>query len=360
VNFDLSDEQTMLRDMLNRYLRERHDFESRQRHAHDGAELWTGLADLGILGAVLPEQAGGLGGGAVETMLIMEALGEALVTAPYLENVVIGGGLLARFPTDATTALLTRIGTGEARLAATLDGDGMRADRRDEGYHLHGTARTVIHAPGASHMLIAARDREGDRLIFLIEATTPGMVQHPYRLIDDRPAADLTIDCRLPAAALLASDDAAGAAIAATEDAARAALCAEAVGVLRHMFNDTLAYARQRQQFGQPLARFQVLQHRMVDMYIALEQAISASYLATLNLHAAPADRARAVAAAKAMIGTSARFIGEQAVQLHGAMGMTEELAVGHYFKRATAIAQQMGSRDQHVRRYAAMPRMPA
>jgi len=360
VNFDLSDEQTMLRDMLNRYLRERHDFESRQRHAHDDAELWTALADLGILGAALPEQAGGLGGGAVETMLIMEALGEALVTAPYLESVVIGGGLLARFPTDTTTALLARIGTGEARLAAALDGDGMRADRRDGGYQLHGTARMVIHATGASHMLIAARDSEGDRLIFLIEATTPGMVQHPYRLIDDRPAADLTIDCQLPAAALLASGEAACTAIAATEDAARAALCAEAVGVLRHMFNDTLAYTRQRQQFGQPLARFQVLQHRMVDMYIALEQAISATYLATLNLHAEPPDRARAVAAAKAMIGTSARFMGEQAVQLHGAMGMTEELAVGHYFKRATAIAHQMGSRDQHVRRYAAMPRMPA
>lgn len=361
MNFDLTDEQAMLRDMVGRYLRERYDFETRRLRLREGdgqdLQLWAMLAELGVLGAAVQERDGGLGGGAVETMLIMEALGEALVTEPYLETIVIGAALLASFRTPAAAAVLSRVSGGEVRIAAALDPSAVTTARSALHWHLTGLARTVIHAPGVSHIIVAAQDATGRELLFLLDAGAPGLVLHPYRLIDDRPAADITLDATVPPEALLGSGDVVQANLEATIDAARAALCAEAVGVLRRMLADTVAYAKQRMQFGQPLARFQVLQHRMVDMFIALEQTVSAAYLATLTLDAPPADRAKAVAAAKAMVGLSARFIGEQAVQLHGSMGMTEELAVGHYFKRATAIAHHLGTSDEHLLRYSAMQR---
>ena len=183
-----------------------------------------------------------------------------------------------------------------------------------------------------------------------------GVTVHGYRTIDDRRAADLVLrDLRLPAAALLTDD--AAASLEQARDEGAAAVCAEAVGAMRKVLADTVEYCKQRQQFGQPIGGFQVLQHRMVDMYLELEQAVSAAYLAVLNLDAEPATRARAVSAAKATVGRAARFIGQNAVQLHGGMGMTEELAIGHYFKRLTALQYEFGSTDQHRTRYAALTR---
>ena len=360
MNFDLSEEQAMLRDMLRRYLREQYDFETRRARVRAGrgrdAALWQGLADLGILAVLLPETAGGLGGGPVETMVVMEALGEALVAEPFLETVVIGGALLRACGSD----LLPEIATGTLRIASVLEATTLRAEPAPSGWHLTGQAPVVIGAPGASHLILAARTAGDGPSLFLVETGTPGIILHGYQLIDDRPAADLEIDAHLPAEALLGATGTAGPLIETVLDTARAALCAEAVGVLRRMLDDTVEFTKQRRQFGQPLAGFQALQHRMVDMFLALEQAVSASHLATLNLSALPETRARAVAAAKATIGKAARFIGENAVQLHGAMGMTDELAVGHYFKRATVIAQSFGSTEQQVARYAALMRAAA
>jgi len=364
VDFNLSDEQAMLREMLSRYLREQYDFESRRARVTAGRgedrALWDDLAALGILGALLPGSTGGLGGGPVEAMVVMEALGEALVAEPFLETTVIGAGLLQACGGPAAEALLAAVATGTVRIAfapaeARHDAD-VRADAASGGWHLSGSKSVVIGAPRATHLIIAARS-EGGTSLFLLDAEAPGIRLHPYQLIDDRPAADLDLDLIAPRGALLCPEGDSAHAIDAVLDAARAALCSEAVGVLRRMLDDTVAYARQRRQFGQPLAAFQVLQHRMVDMFLALEQAISASHLATLHLTAPPATRARAVAAAKATIGRVARFIGENAVQLHGAMGMTEELAVGHYFKRATVIAHQLGTADEQVARYAELMR---
>ncbi len=360
MNFELSEEQAMLRDMLRRYLREQYDFETRRARVQAGrgqdAALWQELADLGILGVLLPEAAGGMGGGAVEAMLVSEILGEALVAEPFLETVVIGAGLLAGAGVRAE-AVLAEIAGGAVRIASSLEPGMLDAEPAPGGWHLRGQLSVVVGAPGASHLVVAARTSGDGPSLFLLEAGTPGVAVQGYKLIDDRPAGDIEIDAHLPADALLGAPGAAGPVIEAVLDAARAALCAEAVGVLRRMLDDTVEFAKQRRQFGQPLAGFQALQHRMVDMFLALEQAVSASHLATLNLGAPPETRARAVAAAKATIGKAARFIGENAVQLHGAMGMTDELAVGHYFKRATVIAQSFGSTDAQVARYAALMR---
>ncbi len=360
MNFELSEEQAMLRDMLQRYLREQYDFETRRARVRAGrgqdAALWRELAELGILGVLLPEAAGGMGGGPVEAMLVSEILGEALVTEPFLETVVIGAALLAGGGARAE-ALLAEIASGAVRIASSLEPAMLDAEAEPGGWHLRGSLSVVVGAPGASHLIVAARTSGDGPSLFLLGAETPGVGMHGYQLIDDRPAADLVIDAHLRADALLGGPGMAASRIEAVLDTARAALCAEAVGLLRRMFDDTVEFTRQRRQFGQPLASFQALQHRMVDMFLALEQAVSASHLATLNLGGPPETRARAVAAAKATIGKAARFIGENAVQLHGAMGMTDELAVGHYFKRATVIAQSFGNADQQVARYAALMR---
>jgi len=221
-----------------------------------------------------------------------------------------------------------------------------------------------MSAPLATHLLIVARTSDSSEpqtiSLFLTEFTPAappaGVTLHGYRTNDDRRAADLIFDhLRLPAAALLQAD--AWPSLALARDEGAAAVCAEAVGAMRKVLADTVDYSKQRQQFGQPIAGFQVLQHRMVDMYLELEQAASAVYLAVLNLDAEPTTRARAVSAAKATVGRAARFIGQNSVQLHGGMGMTEELAIGHYFKRLTALQYEFGSTDYHRARYARLTR---
>jgi alkylation response protein AidB-like acyl-CoA dehydrogenase len=301
-------------------------------------------------------------------MVIAEELGRALAIEPFIDTVVVAGGLLQRADHPAAAALLERIAEGSAILAlANTEPGGERtvsttAVRDGDEWVLTGEKIVVTAAPLATHLLITARTSDEDQGIslFLAEfdpATPPAGVEvHSYRTIDDRRAADLTLDqLRLPADALLAAD--ATASLAQARDEGAAAVCAEAVGAMRKVLSDTVEYCKQRQQFGQPIGTFQVLQHRMVDMYMEVEQAVAAVYLAVLNLDAEPHTRARAVSAAKATIGRAARFLGQNAVQLHGGMGMTEELAIGHYFKRLTALQYEFGSTDQHRARYAKLTR---
>jgi alkylation response protein AidB-like acyl-CoA dehydrogenase len=217
----------------------------------------------------------------------------------------------------------------------------------------------VVSAPLATHLLITARSENGVSLFIAdLGEVDGGLEMHGYRTVDDRRAADLVLtDLRLPADALLGREGQAWPSLAQARDEGAAAVCAEAVGAMRRVLSDTVEYCKQRQQFGQPIGSFQTLQHRMVDMHMELEQAVAAVYLAVLNLEADAATRARAVSAAKATIGRAARFIGQNAVQLHGGMGMTEELAIGHYFKRLTAVQYEFGSTDHHVARYAELTR---
>ncbi|WP_280357937.1 acyl-CoA dehydrogenase family protein [Nocardia otitidiscaviarum] len=373
MDFEFTPEQKMLRDAVTGFLAARYDLETSRAAARLGAgwqpEIWRGLAEeVGVLGASLPESVGGIGGGPVETMIVAEALGGALVVEPYIDTVVVGGGLLRRSDGKRAEDLLAGIAAGEVVTAfAALEpqaGYDLRqvrttARREGEDWVLDGTKIVVATAPLATHLLVTATIDNGIALFVLdFDAAAPpaGLTVDSYRTIDERRAADLTFTgVRLPADALLLTD--AADAVTATRDEAIAAVCAEAVGAMRKVLTDTVEYTKQRQQFGVPIASFQALQHRMVDMHLEFEQAVAATYLVTMKLTAEPAERARAVAAAKATVARAARTIGQEGVQLHGAMGMTEELAIGHFFKRLTAIQHEYGSADHHIARYAALTR---
>jgi alkylation response protein AidB-like acyl-CoA dehydrogenase len=373
MDFRLSDEQEMLRKGLAKFLATRYSLDRSRAAAKTGAgwqpDIWRAFADeLGILGAALPEEMGGIGGGPVEVMVIAEALGHALVVEPYVDTAVVAAGLLLRAGGEEAAGIVERIATGDAivALAAAEEQSGDRwldvattAHRDGAGWVLEGSKMMVVSAPLATHLLITARSENGVSLFIAdLGEVDGGLEMHGYRTVDDRRAADLVLtDLRLPADALLGREGQAWPSLAHARDEGAAAVCAEAVGAMRRVLSDTVEYCKQRQQFGQPIGSFQTLQHRMVDMHMELEQAVAAVYLAVLNLEADAATRARAVSAAKATIGRAARFIGQNAVQLHGGMGMTEELAIGHYFKRLTAVQYEFGSTDHHVARYAELTR---
>ncbi|MFI6173571.1 acyl-CoA dehydrogenase family protein [Nocardia sp. NPDC051052] len=381
MDFTLTDEQVLLRTAIAGFLGARYELAKSRTAAKVGAgwqpAVWRGFADeLGILGATLPERVDGMGGGPIELMVIAEELGRALVVEPFVDTVVIGAGLLNRSGGERADALLRQIVSGEVRTAfaaleptsgQTLHDVSTTARREGDSWLLDGTKTVVTSAPLATHLLITARtaggrrDEHGISLFctdFDADSPPAGVEVHSYRTIDDRVASDIVfIGFAVPADALLGVEGTAWVAIEPTVDEAIAAVAAEAVGCMRKVLADTLEYVKQRKQFGQPIGSFQVLQHRMVDMYMELEQAIAAVYLAIYSLEADASTRARAVSAAKVTITRAARFIGQNAVQLHGAMGMTEELAIGHYFKRLTAIDQEFGTSDHHLTRYAALTR---
>lgn len=378
TSFVLTGEQQMLRDGLTRFLDNRYDLDASRAAVKTGAgwqpEIWRALAqDLGVLGATLPESAGGTGGGPAELMVIAEALGHALVVEPFVDTAVLGAGLLRRCGGGRADEVLAGIVDGSVvtAFAATEAGPDLHdvsttATRDGGGWRLDGAKYVVTSAPIATHLVVTARTGDGSATgrdgisLFLVDPATPGISAHPMRTIDDRVAADLVFSgVAVPADALLGAEGGAWPIIERVVDEATAAVCAEAVGCLRKVLADTVEYTKQRKQFGQPLSRFQALQHRMVDMYMEVEQAAAAVYLAMFSLDAAGTgsaiERARAVSAAKATVSHAARFVGQNAVQLHGGMGMTEELAVGHYFKRLTAIEYEFGTASAHLARYAAL-----
>ncbi|GAC66476.1 acyl-CoA dehydrogenase family protein [Gordonia soli] len=379
MDFGLTPEQQLLRDGLAKFLGARYDLTISRAAAKEGAgwqpEIWQAFAvDLGVLGACLPDEIGGAGGGPEELMVVSEAVGHALVVEPFVDAIVLGARLLHRTGTPSALALAERIGEGEAltALAALEEAGGdrlshvaTRADRDGDEWVVTGAKPVVLSAPLADHLIVSARTSgaEGDRdgiTLFLVDVgeTPAGLTSHEFRTVDDRRAADLVFDgVRLPADAAIGPIGGGLPLLERAWDEATAAVVSEAVGLMRKVFADTVEYTKQRSQFGQPIGSFQALQHRMVDMYLELEQSVAAQYLAILALDSEPAERAAAVSAAKATISRAARFIGQNAVQLHGGMGMTEELAIGHYFRRLTVIEYEFGSQDAHLARYAELSR---
>ncbi len=376
MDFNVSETQTLLRDSLGAYLTDRYDFDSRRKAAAGAPgwrpEVWKAFAEeLGILGAPFSEELGGLGGGAEDDMIVMEQLGEHLVLEPYLETVVLAGNLLRRVGGEAAEALIGQIIAGEAIVAVAYLGAHSRYDlahvrtaafREADGWRLDGHKAVVAAAPWATHLLVTART-EGEEnrggtagggdtgvSLFLLPVDEPGVVLHDYQTVDGRRAAEVILQDA--AATLLGEEGAALPHLEAAVDAAAAAACSEAVGLMRRMHRETVEYAKQRRQFGKAIGEFQVIQHRLVDMFMAVEQAVSMTYLATLSLDAEPEVRARAVSAAKARVGKSIKEVGQGAVQLHGGIGMTDELALGWRFKRATVIEQQYGDTEHHLRRF--------
>ena len=371
MDFNFTDEQSMLRDTVASYLADNYGFDQRRaivsKEPGWSPKVWKAFAEeLGILGAPFPEDLGGLGGGPVENLVVMEELGKALVVEPYLPTVVVGGGFLKHSGHARAEELIGQIIAGEALFAfAWAEPQGRynladiatTAKKDGAGYVLNGQKAAVTGGPFATHLIVTARTSGGQRdaqgvSAFIVEKDAPGVTSRDYPTVDGNRASEIFFEnVKLGPEALIGPADHGLPLIEKVVDEAVAATCAEACGVLRKLHEGTLEYTRQRKQFGQPISAFQVLQHRMVDMFIGLEQSISMTYMATIRL-ADEAERAKAVAAAKVQIGKACRFVGQNAIQLHGGMGMTDEMAIGHYFKRATLIESAFGTTDHFLGRY--------
>jgi alkylation response protein AidB-like acyl-CoA dehydrogenase len=378
VDFDFSEEQRQLRDALEGFLAKEYPFERLRaiKRSALGWEpaVWSGLAELGVLGLKVPVSLGGLGCGPIETLVLMETCGPSLLLEPVLTSAVIATALLGHFESVAPAAdLLRAMARGERMTTLAHFEPGARFDTRwieararldGEAYRLDGHKSMVLHAGLADVLLVSARsagdaDDAAGVTLFLVPRGTAGLRLDEYTNVDGQRAADAYLDdVRLPVANRLGSEGSALAPIEAAVDIGLAAVCAEAVGIMQALTNATIEYLRTRQQFGQPIGRFQALQHRVADMVMHLEQARSMSYFAALRCTSSDAgERRRALSAAKVVIGEAARFIGQQAVQLHGGMGMTDELKVSHYFRRLTAIEIQFGDSDAHVQRFVELTR---
>lgn len=350
MDFSLTTEQQMLSDSVARF-------------ARGGREAnWATMAALGWTGIAIPEASGGLGSSAVEVMIIMEGLGRGLVAQPFAESCVLCPTLLTELGQGhrpelqglASGAHRAAFAGAEAETRFDPLNPRLRARRRPDGWVLDGVKSFVPDAAGADHFLVTARTGSEGPSVFLVPRDAPGLEREDFLCFDGHPASRLRFTgTALQADALLGAEGGAGATIELALDRATAALCAEALGAMEALREATAEHLRTRQQFGQPLAGFQVLQHRLVEMFLACEEARSMTLLATLRLEAERRDRIRAVSAAKARIAQLARSVAHQAIQLHGAMGMCEEFAVGRQAKRLIAIGMLYGDADHHRRRFA-------
>ncbi|MDY6947351.1 MAG: acyl-CoA dehydrogenase family protein [Pseudomonadota bacterium] len=375
MDFNFSDEQQLLLDTVQRFVRDDYSFEARRDILRSprgwSRETWQALANLGLTALNVPEEHGGLGSGPVETMLVMNALGEGLVVEPLLAAAVVTPVLLSKLgDKSAAEQLLPDVASGERIIIVAhqepqtrgeLDHVATRAEKTSNGYVLDGVKNVIIGGGAADELLVTARTsgRTGDIdgiSVFRVDPGAAGVTVKDYGTIDSLRAADIELKkVSVPAASLVGAEGKAFAAIEAANDQALSALCAEAVGIMKALNATTLEYTKSRKQFGQPIARFQVLQHRMADMFLHSEQARSMSYLAAIKCVDQDAgERRRALAAAKVIVGQAGRFVGQQAVQLHGGMGMTDELMVSHYFKRLTAIDLTLGDVDFHTQQFIA------
>ena len=384
MDFSFTEEQTLLADSVQRYLDDRYSFEARKqwlKATDDGAAhsptVWNELAGLGVLALRVPEQDGGLGGGAFETLVVAQALGGRMVVEPFLGSAVVATHAIATLGTaEQRTEWLSAMAEGKAIVVPVLGGTAASTDAAvtatamSNGWRLNGMARAVYHAPAAQAFVVAARVAAGEGAadtLFLVSANNAGLQQTRYATVDSQSAADLVFNqAEVAASARLVDDDGDGdssAAIAALADLALFALCAEALGSMEQAVALTVDYTRNRQQFGMPLARFQVLQHRMVDMQTHVEQARSLVYLAASLIDTGDSEaqaqgsmsRMQAVAAMQVLVLEAARHISQQAVQLHGGMGVTDEMAISHHFKRLLATGLHCGTAAQHLDRYASL-----
>lgn len=375
MDFNFTEEQEMVRDGLSRLVREEYGTETRREVIASDAgwrpEIWAQLAELGILGMPFSEEDGGFGGGAIDAMVVMQEFGKGLVVEPFVPTVVCAGGFLKQAGNAAQK---------EEHIGGIVDGSRVfafayaeprgRYDYADlettakkdgAGYVLNGHKAVVIGAPWASHLIVTART-SGERRdaqgisVFVVDKSATGVVTRDYPTFDGRQASEVYFEkVALGADALIGEEGAALPLIEQVTDEAIAALCAEACGAMKVANAITLEYSKQRKQFGVPIGKFQVLQHRMVDMYTEYEQSVSMTYLATLRLDASDRERKLAVSAAKVRVGQAAHKVGEEAIQIHGGNGMTDEYAIGHYFKRLTLFDSEFGNVDHHMKRHIAL-----
>jgi len=368
MDFEFSEEQRLLKDSIERLLGAQYGFEARRKYAQEpdgfSRKLWQQYAELGLLALPFEEKYGGIGGGPVDTMIVMEAFGRALALEPYLASVILAGSLLRLGGSEAQReALLPQIAGGELPMAFAhaeqqarynLSDVATSARKDGENFVLDGAKTLVIHGDSAGKFIVSARltgvrqDQKGLGL-FLVDAAAEGVSRRGYTTIDGQRAAEVTL-AGVRAEGALGEPGNAFPLIERVADIAIAAQCAEAVGAMAAIQEITVDYLKTRKQFGVPIGSFQVLQHRAAEMLIALEQARSMAMLAAMTAEEEnAAERRKAISAAKVQICNSGRIVGQQAIQLHGGIGMTMEYKVGHYFKRVTAIQAQFGDAVHHL-----------
>lgn len=381
MDFDLSEEQQLLKDSVEGFLSDTYGFEERKKIAALpggwSPEVWGTFAELGILGLPFAEEDGGFGGGAVETMLVFESFGKHLVLEPYLATVVLAGGVLKRAGSaEQKAAHIAAIAGGSSTYALATTERHSRYDlfdvtttaKKDGGsWVLDGEKAVVVHGGTADHLVVSARTAgarrdKGGIGLFLVPADAAGLSRRSSPTQDGTHAAEVTLSgVRVDAVHVLGDPEGGLPVLEAVADEAIAALCAEAVGAMSELTDVTVDYLKQRKQFGINIGQFQALQHRAAEMFVALEQARSMAMFAAMTAATEDARERRALAsAAKVQIGRSAKFIGQQGIQLHGGIGMTMEYKAGHYFKRLTMIDTLFGDADHHISEVADFGRLVA
>lgn len=375
MDFSFNEEQTLLRNMVQSFVQDNYDFDKRTKivKSENGwsKENWQQFAELGLLAAPFSEEFGGLDGGPIETMIIMEEFGRGLVVEPYLPTVVLCGGILNRHASaEQKNTYLPGLIAGEnvwslayAEPQSRFNlADVLTSAKKDgEGYVLNGAKAVVIGAPWADKLIVSARvsgdQRDTNGLaLFVVDKAAAGISTQDYPTVDGGRASEVILEnVKVDSSAMIGAEGAGFAILEEAIDFGIGALCGEAIGQMKCLHDATVEYCKTRKQFGAPIGSFQVLQHRMVDMFMEYEQSVSMTYMVNMKLTEDQKSRAKAASGAKVQIGKSGRFVGQQAVQLHGGMGMTEELNVGHYFKRLTMIDTQFGNVDHHLRRFAAV-----
>jgi len=373
MDFSFTEEQTLLQDSIERFINHDYGFEDRQKRIRQepgySAAAWSKFAELGWLGVPFAESDGGFGGSAVDTMIVMEQFGKGLVVEPYLASVVLAGGALKVAGSSAQKEhYLAAIISGTAQAAlAFVEPQGRfnladlttTARKSADGWVLDGYKAVVLNGPSAEFFIVSARtsgeQRDSDGVsLFIVPAEAAGISRRDYPTVDAFRASEVTFEAvALSADALLGAADKGLPMLEQVIDEGILAVGAEAVGAMEVLYKDTVEYCKTREQFGQPIGKFQVLQHRMVDMFMEHEQAKSLLYMAAMKMDEGYSDEAKKAASAlKVQIGKSGRFVGQNAVQLHGGMGMTDELNIGHYFKRLTTIDTLFGNVDFHLKRF--------
>ena len=375
MDFTFNEEQSLIQDQVDQFVQKEYDWETRQALSNSdlgfGKDNWKKFADLGWLGICVSEDSGGFGGSSIESMLIMEAFGKGLVVEPFLETVIMSGGLIDDHGSDEQkSSVLEPAISGEMHLALAYAEPQSRFNLSDvvteaksdgDSFILNGYKSVVMNGPSADKIIISARtsgaqlDESGISL-FIVDANSDGLNKTNYKTVDGRRASDLTLEnVSVSKSSLIGAQDKGFAILDSAIDKAILAISAEAVGAMEVLYKTTVEYTKTREQFGTAIGKFQVLQHRMVDMFMEYEQCKSLLYMATMKHEEGAEDAKKAISGLKYQVGKAGKFIGQQAVQLHGGMGVTDELNVGHYFKRLTTVGTIFGNTDYHLKKYTSL-----
>ena len=375
MDFTFNEEQTMIQDQVEQFIQKEYDWETRQELSNSdlgfGTHNWKTFAELGWLGIAVSEKNGGFGGSSIETMLIMEEFGKGLVVEPFLETVVMSAGILDRHGTDEQkNQALNSVINGEMHLALAYAEPQSRFNLSDvvteakedgDNFVINGFKSVVMNGPSANKIIISART-SGTQLedkgisLFLVDSDIEGLTKSDYKTVDGRKASDINLENVIVSnSCLIGSLNAGFDILDEAIDRSILAISAEAVGAMEILYKTTVEYTKTREQFGTPIGKFQVLQHRMVDMFMEYEQCKSLLYMATMKNEESAPDAKKAISGLKYQVGKAGKFVGQQSVQLHGGMGVTDELNVGHYFKRLTTIGTIFGNADFHLKQYTSL-----